>query len=587
VRALAVVLGVLAVLAATRGLVRHNTWYLASDQFAFLTFADDLLRGTVFHDPTVVALVAGPSLAQDAAADAYYQTYIYRDGRLYSRYPPGYPLLLAAAKLVGGETAAHWLNPLLYLTLLAVLGWLAARLAPARSARATGIAAMWALLVIPVEVHYWGITVVRDLPAHLLAVLAIAAALAAAPAIAGLLLGLAATMRPDAVLWGPSIALAFPPGARDARLVVRGSAAFAIGLLPLLAYNTVTQGHPLAFTQGSEFRSLFHGSLAGLPATLLGGVSYVSGGGFRLANLPGTLVAHLRYLTGAFGVFFWLALATLVVGLVRRWAVARVLGPYVVVGLLFYSCWGHGDARYLVGVSLGLIVLAASGAVVVAERLADPGTRRATRMAGVLVVVGLLAASWTFARASERGLGALERASGVSLVAAAATALVPAARVIAPFAPALAFATFGALRIAGASGSSDGFRAADVERARRTIQATVPPASLVLMSHGLGRPAENWTHYTHAEAHYFGELGRLLSDANLAVHRATGGGRRAFVLLAVGEPAPFTVPREWLRMREVARREGEALRDWFVDPKRAPRGAVLYETAIGLSLPAP
>ena len=43
-----------------------------------------------------------------------------------------------------------------------------------------------------------------------------------------------------------------------------GGLAFAAGLSPLLAYNTITQGHPLAFTQGSEFRGFFQ-SAVGAP----------------------------------------------------------------------------------------------------------------------------------------------------------------------------------------------------------------------------------------------------------------------------------------------------------------------------------
>ena len=35
----ALALGLVALLVAARGLERHNTWYLASDQYAFLTFA--------------------------------------------------------------------------------------------------------------------------------------------------------------------------------------------------------------------------------------------------------------------------------------------------------------------------------------------------------------------------------------------------------------------------------------------------------------------------------------------------------------------------------------------------------------------
>src|SRR5262245_29115667 len=220
----------MALLAAVRGLVRYNTWYLASDQFAFLTFADDLGHGRIFHDPSTVELLLGPQLPHDAAVDVYYQTYILRQDRVFSRYPPGYPMMLAAAKLVGGETAQHWLNPLLYLLLIAVLGRLAARLADDAPRWAVAATTMWAALVIPVEVHYWGITVARDLPAHLLALLAVLRALSGAPASCGALLGLAGTIRPDAVLWAVPAALVFPRAGLDRRAIVRGSVAFCARL---------------------------------------------------------------------------------------------------------------------------------------------------------------------------------------------------------------------------------------------------------------------------------------------------------------------------------------------------------------------
>ena len=77
---------------AADGLVRLNTWYLASDQFAFLTFSRDLREGTVFHEDPSWRLIAPKSrLTFDALA----QTYFWRDGKLFSRYPPGFPALLA------------------------------------------------------------------------------------------------------------------------------------------------------------------------------------------------------------------------------------------------------------------------------------------------------------------------------------------------------------------------------------------------------------------------------------------------------------------------------------------------------------
>jgi len=207
VRWAALVLGTLALAVAARGLERHNTWYLASDQFAFLTFAADLASGTVFHDTSAFDMVV-PKPNPERTYDVLAQTYFWREGKLYSRYPPGFPALLTAAGMVGGEVAQHWLNPVLYLTILALVGFLAWELVrPNDRALAAGsaVTAMWLLLLLPTDVHLWGITVARDLPAHLLALLAILAAVRLRWMVCGLLLGLACTIRPDAVLYGASL----------------------------------------------------------------------------------------------------------------------------------------------------------------------------------------------------------------------------------------------------------------------------------------------------------------------------------------------------------------------------------------------
>ena len=470
--------------------------------------------------------------------------------------------------------------------MIAVLAMLAARLGPAAWAGAIAATTMWALLVIPVEVHYWGITVVRDLPAHLLALTALLAATAGAPGWAGLLLGLAASIRPDAVLWGPSIALVLGREARGVRGIVRGSAAFVAGVLPILAYNTVTQGNPLAFTQGGEFSRTFESALLAWP---LGpsGPSLVQGGAFRLANFSSTFPVLVRYLAGSFGMFGFLAIGALLASAWRRLPLARALGPYAVIGLLFYSCWSRGDPRYLVGVSLSLIVLAASAMVAIAAWLADGRTSTRTRLIGLAIVVAVLTIGDVWTRDPTGGLTALERTSALALAAAAATVVVPRLRWLGPMLPAVAFALFGLVRIATSAGTANGYTGDDVARARAAIEAVVPRGALVLSAGGLGRPAENWTHYTQADAFYLAELPRLLSDANYVTWKCTNVGRPLYFLLGANDPLPLTLPPSWAQVTEVARREGEAVRDWFVDPQRAPAGVVLYSAKLTFTPPPP
>jgi len=560
----------LALVVAARGLDRRTTWYLASDQFAFLTFADDLRHGRVFHDPGSLAALA-TRVPPGQTADVYYQTYLWRDGKVFSRYPPGFPLLLALAGALGGERAQHLVNPLLYLVLLAALAWLTRRLldgAPPGLATAAAAAAPWALLVIPAEVHYWGITVVRDLPAHLLAIGALAAACTGRFALAGLALGIACTMRPDAILYSFSLgamALVLRPRAMD---LLRGSLTFLVGVAPLLAYNTITEGHPFAFTQGMEFRRLL-GVAPGTSAVAVANVlpPLPSGGGFRLRNLPRVLPENLSYLAGAFGLFLLPAL-----GALRRRLMAAALGPYALVAVLFFSCWGHGDSRYLVGVALALMVLTAAGTAAWCATLSRPGLSTTARLVLIVLTIAAVAVSPAiFPSQEQRRRLELVVGAGAVLVggAALASGLAPAATAVGPLVPAFAFAGVGLLRVAGGSGTRDQFQEEQVIRARKAVESVVPPGAIVIATPALGRPAENITHYTHAEAYYSEEFAMLGSDSADAARRWLATGRRVFVLLpgkSIRNPAVI----------EVGHRSGAELRDWFVDPGHTT-DAVLLE----------
>ena len=365
-RRVAVALVLLALLVAARGLERHTTWYLASDQFAFLTQADDLRHGRVFHDPGEFAALAS-NVPPGQTADAYYQTYLWRDGRLFSRYPPGFPLLLALAALVGGPNAQHLLNPVLYLVLLAALA-----------------------LVRRVRV--------ADL--------------------------------------------------------TRGSLAFLVGVTPLLAYNTITQGHPLAFTQGMEFRNVL-GAAPATPAIAtadtLPDLALTSGGGFRLRNLPHVLPANLRYLAGAFGLFLLPAL-----GALRGRLIAAALAPYALTAVPFFSCWGHGDARYQVGVVLALLMLTAAGTSSWCATLASPTLRSRTRLTLIaLTVLAVVAAPAVFPFQEQRRPLEVAAGAGAALVGVAALVPVaaPAAVAIGPLVPALAFAGVGLTRMMRGTGA--------------------------------------------------------------------------------------------------------------------------------------
>src|SRR4029077_9807519 len=88
------------------------TWYLAVDQYGYLTFAHDLLHGRIFHQSTVIEALA-PRLPK--VVDVLSQPYVYDHGRLYCRYAPGFPLLLTGWLALFGDDGAPYLNPTVFL----------------------------------------------------------------------------------------------------------------------------------------------------------------------------------------------------------------------------------------------------------------------------------------------------------------------------------------------------------------------------------------------------------------------------------------------------------------------------------------
>jgi len=563
---------------------RRNTWYLASDQFAFLTFASDLRQGSVFHDASLLEIVQ-PRPNPGRIYDALVQTYYWTGAALYSRYPPGFPALLAAADATFGEPARHWLNPVLYLTVLAALGWLAWVLLRRRHrslGAGTAAAAMWLLLVLPTDVHLWGITVARDLPAHLLALLALVAAVGRRSLAAGLALGLACTVRPDAALYAVAVGAVLWGGgrARDAIVAVAG---FVVGALPLFAYNTATRGHPFAFTQAGEFEKLLSSVLTPAAAWAQS-ITFDSGGAFRLSNLRETLPANLRILGASFG---WCAAAT-AVGIAwaarARRMMLLALVPYPIVALLFYGCWSHADARYLAGAALCLIPLTALGAVASCAFLASRRRSTALRLAALVAAIYVLVVGRLPAWLRVPGIGPAEIALGVALGAAAIVPALPrfgaSVRRLAPLAPALALLVVVAVRLATGGGARDPFQATEVARARAALGALLPPEAVLFTSESLGRPAENVAHYLDVPTFYLSELPLLRTDHRKAALLLAMNGRRPFFLLEEERAAEITGLRVVGGLRIVARRRGAEVLDWFVDPRRGAAGVVLYELVL-------
>src|SRR5262245_40723154 len=210
------------------------TWYLAVDQLGYLLFARDLLAGHVFHQwPPATALATRLPDPTDVLA----QSYIWSHGQLYSRYAPGFPLILALWTGLFGEQAAHALNPLIFLAVLATLIALVKRV---HGSLWPGTIVAALVFLCPTGVTLWALTPTRDLSAHLCGLLGLTALAGSgilAPwtlLAAGLALGAAVSIRPDAVLYLlPAAVLAGWRWRRGVGLapLARMAGAGAIGLL--------------------------------------------------------------------------------------------------------------------------------------------------------------------------------------------------------------------------------------------------------------------------------------------------------------------------------------------------------------------
>ena len=568
---------------SAQGLERLNTWYLSSDQFAFLTLAQDLRQGQVTREDFLYDFM--PSKEQ-RGYDAYSQTYRLREGTLHSRYPPGFSALLAVTGILFGEVGEHWLNPFLYLcvaTALIALSLSLVRPLGEVEALATGAATVWLLLLIPTDVHLWGITVARDLLAHLLALLVLLAAIGRRFWTAGFLLGLACVVRPDALLYGVSLALIAVVHRSVFPALVRGGFGFALGVVPLLVYNAVTLGNPFSFTQGTEI--LYFLSLIPTPVSVAHAADFIApaGGGFRMAHLGETLRGNLLVLGRSFG---WLLIPTLVgclYALTRLRLLAAALVPYALIATVFYGFWSHPDPRYLVGVALCLQILAAFGMVLACRQVAAPDSSRWWRWGAVLVLALALARAWLPGRfwmqtpaPSSLALIVLGVTALLGLLSQA-RAVVERLRTLAPMAVPLLLMAVACWEVAGSEKVRDPYQQEQIARAREVIAEVIPPGSVLVTTPALGRPAENITHYTDVRAVYSSELQMLAAQPNHLPIFHKSQGRRVFFLFPPFHRSYLDSLPSYLETRVVKRIRADETLDWLLNPSRARMGATLYE----------
>lgn len=607
--------------------LRRSTWYLSIDQFGYLTFAEDLAQGRLAHSWAFFD-VLDRYLPAGAAVDVLGQSYVYEEGRAYSRYAPGFPLLLALVRWAFGPEAVHLVNPIFSGALLLTV------FALGRQAfRSVWWGLVGALLVtlLPTYVLLWSLSPLRDVPAHTAALAALALLFpagragrrrAAVPLAAGVLLGVATTIRVDALLYAiPAAGLAWlgRPWRRSELLGL--GAGLALGLLPLLAFNAIATGNPFWPTQAMELDDVL--SLAppasemrggaGLPdgrgaetsgafawaglgvasahaqservldgsggrdgGPRLRGVPHrpdgVQGGGLRLSHLAGTLPENLAAYAAGFGVLGMLLALLGAAGALRR-NIALFVGtvPYVVTSLLFFSLWTRADPRYLLGAILLTTLLVTNGAAASFRFLTRQaehrgGGRWAAAAAGVAVAV--VAGLTVDVHENSARPWVLAVLGGTLFLSAPATVAWPAARraswgmvVAVALSLVVGWRTVGGLAVRGS------FQAAQVEAAREAFARHVDEPAVIITSAAIGRPAENINYYTSASAVYLEELLRWRLRPRRVLDLNAEAGLSTYLLLPPGDARRWTHSAflyPWFEPQLVVDIPAEEARGWFV-----------------------
>ena len=227
-----------------------------SDSYCYVNQAELFAQGKVRELPALAARVPWPNVALTFAPAGHVPS-PNPPNSFVPMCPAGYPMVMAATRLIAGRGAMFWVVPIFG----ALAVWWTYLLGRRIDGDATGLIAAAVLAVSPVFL-YQVVQPMSDVPALAMWTLALLAALPARPmtlktaALAGLASGAAVLVRvnlvPLAFVTGAAVCLARPVSVRG--LLVRG-AAFAAGVLPfiaiVLALQNAMYGGPLKSGYGS------------------------------------------------------------------------------------------------------------------------------------------------------------------------------------------------------------------------------------------------------------------------------------------------------------------------------------------------
>ena len=354
-----------------------------ADEYGYVSQADLWLSGRLTIDQTFVRQVPW-AYAELAFAPLGYHPHPGDRGTLVPTYSPGFPMLLAAAKLVGGQDAMFFVVPLAAGLLVFATFQIGRRLGSAPA----GAIAAWLVATSPTTI-FMSTATMSDVPVAAAwawaFVLLLGRTLRSAGA-AGVLSSVAILIRPNLAPLAGALALHYVllMRAADARRSAAGQlAAYLVALTPAIAgvavLNDRLHGSPL--TSG-------YGALADL---------------FSVAHMPANLTRYLGWLAQSHTPIAVIGLLAVFVPL--RWIrpPRQTVGVSVVIALFvgfvwaLYCAWRIFDAwwftRFLLS-SWPFIMLAVAG-LTISAYAASP---RLLRPVVVAAVVALGVYQFQFAR---------------------------------------------------------------------------------------------------------------------------------------------------------------------------------------------
>lgn len=487
---------------------RNSNALLSSDQYSYLSFGKALARGSLYqrYDPYKLF---EDRVSPGVGFNLHYGTRNYKDGRIYSGLPIGFPIILGIALKIGATPFAINVNVIM-LFLFTLAYFLTVREFFWSDPRRNIIALISVIMILSVDykiIPRYSLILMRDLPAITflwMGIFLLLRARRSRPAgtvtlifFSVLILGFSSTIRiTNAIICIPLALFGFLYFGRRAKkrknvviMIIVGFLLFLLAFSPVMIENWNFNRNPfLPFAVAwNSFTAFFSGT----------GNTHFSFDFFLRHFLPNLTLVWRAYLIP--GLILIVAGAVVLRRRAELWLIL-LLPP--LLNLLFFSMFEEDFQRYIVPLFPFLTVLCGRGAVALLclpESLriqSEGGCRKASFLRPVLIIC-LIAAVWI----SREGVPIFDWRV-VTAVIVSVSLILPASvgkRVFSPaarmwvLAGALGLPLAGQLIREGVRRHSFGL--GEIGRLRAEIEQYVPPGSIVWGARYL---IQNIDYYTHA-----------------------------------------------------------------------------------------